>query len=229
MRAAHTFPTDDHDPSGLALWRRWAEDQIDRLIEALDTLDGDPDLEGGQTIESLGHGFFSATDPDLEQDTADDEPELGAPETVRCDTARSLWPAWGRTRERCDQTRWAQGKDADNDDVDREDGADDEPSLASINLTLDGDGAANGICQTSWSAGGTEDLETGDDTGIADADGLDEQAGLRLSREERAGIEEAKHEAQRQVRRLQGPPRDGELRLIAWMTPDLIRRALAER
>lgn len=62
-------------------------------------------------------------------------------------------------------------------DADAEDGGDAEPSLGSINPNLRGDPltCGDGTNQLAWSAGGTDDREHGDDNGLGDLDGLQEQ------------------------------------------------------
>ncbi|TXM66251.1 hypothetical protein [Methylobacterium sp. WL120] len=57
-------------------------------------------------------------------------------------------------------------------DTDREDGADAEPWLGSIDATSHNDR----MNHLRWSAGGVDDLEMGDDNGIADSGGEAEQA-----------------------------------------------------
>lgn len=106
------------------------ENEIERLIGMLDTLDPDPDLEDNGDGEpdadgepSLGwtemearFGRYGDNVDDLEAE-ADDEPELGS-------------------LEQMNQTRWAKGQDG-------------EPSLGSLDC----------VNQLQWSAGGIQELE----------------------------------------------------------------------
>lgn len=104
-------------------------------------------------------------DPDLEADN-DDEPSLGW-----CDGA------YGR--------RYGGTDDREAEDEHDEDGGDSEPSLGAPERTQfrDGwvplsDGTMRPACnysQVAWAAGGADDLELGDDNGIADDGGLQEQ------------------------------------------------------
>ena len=81
------------------LRRPVVEAEIERLIEILDTLDPEPDLE----------------------DTADDEPWLGAPD-ARPGSWSGLYPEGNDDREL--------------EDCDDEDGGDDEPSLGATNAMV---------------------------------------------------------------------------------------------
>lgn len=56
-----------------------------------------------------------------------------------------------------DQTRWAQGRDGDDDDVDREPDVDDEPSLGSTGGTAAGIDWPGGA--QAWAGGTTDDRE----------------------------------------------------------------------
>ncbi|GJD47173.1 hypothetical protein AFCDBAGC_5059 [Methylobacterium cerastii] len=67
--------------------------------------------------------------------------------------------------------------DALDGDADREDGADGEPSLGSIDATSHNDC----LSQLQWSVGGVSDREMGNDNGIADAHGEAEQAGRHIA------------------------------------------------
>lgn len=108
------------------------ESEIERLIGLLDMLEPDPDFEDGA---------------DLEEDLADDEPLLGAPNqsagswkgidaSFGCDDGEELELGWTEQ-----EARWNRYSGA---------GADvSEPSL----------GSTHGINQNSWSKGGTDDLE----------------------------------------------------------------------
>lgn len=62
--------------------RRQIEDEIERLLTALDAMDPDPDLEPSLgAAERLGGNWWapSHNTDDRESDEADDEPSLGAP------------------------------------------------------------------------------------------------------------------------------------------------------
>jgi hypothetical protein len=96
------------------LRRAHLEEWIETAIALLDQIDGDPDIEGQDTA-------FGSVDPDLEGDTADDEPTLGS-----CD--------------RQPQTRWSAGlyDEREEDDPPEED----DPGEADDNGIADLDGAA---------------------------------------------------------------------------------------
>lgn len=121
---------------------------IEALVDILDRLEPDPDLEADN----------------------DDEPSLGW-----CDGA------YGR--------RYGGTDDREAEDEHDEDGGDSEPSLGAPDRaalfdgwvsSVDGGGysAVSSFSQVGWAAGGASDLEEGDDNGIADAGGLQEQWGL---------------------------------------------------
>jgi hypothetical protein len=57
----------DNHSSGLRYWRQWAEQEVERLIELMDRMDGDPDFEP----------YLTGATSDLEDDTDDNEPSLG--------------------------------------------------------------------------------------------------------------------------------------------------------
>lgn len=129
----------------LALLRREAQAEIDRLLDFLDRLDGDPDLEdGGDDEPSLGwlerqRGFVahaeSATAPDLEVGEGDLEPSLGRPDEI----VDQRFTAIGAYDDR----------EAEHDG--REPGGDEEPSL----------GWAEGRETQVGHYGGADDLEDG--------------------------------------------------------------------
>ena len=105
-------------------FRREVAAEVERLLDILDRLDGDPGLEDGADDEpSLGFtrpGAGSSYDPgdDRELDTADDEPSLGAPEAVTTGfipPAECLPAYWRSPAGR--QTHWAKGGGDDLEDA----------------------------------------------------------------------------------------------------------------
>jgi hypothetical protein len=124
----------NHDPNAeyfaaLATLRREAMAEIDRLLQFLDNLDGDVDLEDGGddepssdeeaslgwTTTGQGGGFYyNAADLDCEHDTANDEPSLACPETVRPMMIAGPYdyPPHGRDDEGS-QEHWAKGNGRD--------------------------------------------------------------------------------------------------------------------
>jgi hypothetical protein len=171
--------------------RSLAAQEIERLIDFLDALDGDTDLEADQyayEVDAEGRIALRGLSCD-DEDEGDEEPSLGS----IGGTARTLrtFPKWsggasadleadnadsepslgslGGTAAGCDlsgQATWAAGPrdDRERDAGDEpEIGEDDEPSLC-------------GLYVSAPSAGG-DDREDGDDNGIADEGGRAEQFG----------------------------------------------------
>lgn len=93
----------------LARLRREAQAEIDRLLDFLDRLDGDPDLEdGGDDEPSLGwlerqRGFTAhaevTTLPDLEESEGDLEPSLGRPDEIMDQRFTAIGPYDDREAE----------------------------------------------------------------------------------------------------------------------------------
>jgi hypothetical protein len=156
-------------------------DAIESLILLLDEIDGDAEHEEDHDFESetdmepnLGataamnqDRAWKATigETDAEQDDADKEPSLGAPERHPSIIG---WSAGDR------QARWADGSGAMEEEQVNEDGdggfndsVDHEPSLGAINpdpLT------GSGMDQTAWSRGNADDCESEHDGREPDAD-----------------------------------------------------------
>jgi hypothetical protein len=181
--------------------------EVERMLAFLDRLDGDPDLEADNDLEpslSVMAGFDPTGGDDRELDQSDDEPGadeeplLGAPESVNTYSGPSYdsWTPEGIRRSREGrQTHWANGNPSDLEgdaNEDHEEGGDEEPSLGWVNPQpgrcmsqgdsiwsryqtpiidegIDQDGIASGC-------GGTDDLEDaheGREPDVDDEDGHD--------------------------------------------------------
>lgn len=163
---------------------------IERLIDMLDAMEGDPDLE--PYMASFDWGPCDDREDDAgdcrEADYADDEPMLAAAE--RHPNAMS----WNDAPEKHTQERWAAGGDDDRED----DGDDLEPSLLSadyrwgrVEVDLEADGSDDEYshgwtshidqnvalmnCSGQWSGEGEPDLGwTGHGIGFQSGEGIHE-------------------------------------------------------
>ncbi len=190
------------------------EDQIEALIYLLDSLDPDPDLEPDDEDIGVDDERHDGEDEDAREEDDPREPSLGS----LCGTATGTFLS---------QTNWSAGihhdledeHDGREPDDEPEDGGDDESSL----------GAPEAVspvsnwqikAQNGWAAGGTDDREAGDDNGIGDMDGMEEQRGRFLPYEDREEIRAAGREAERQLgaitRRGEPSPTGSNFLLLAW-------------
>jgi hypothetical protein len=150
--------------------------EIERLLDLLDRLDGDPDLEDGHDAEP----------------TEDPEPSIGWTEMLdQAGRQRFGYP----TGSGDDLEAEHDGREPD---VDREDDGDAEPSLGSYNVSIgrvmvddfdwlhrQGQDIDPGMDQRSWSMGGTDDLEVESDS--LEPDELEEHYRQRLAERRKIG------------------------------------------
>jgi hypothetical protein len=127
-RYAATYDPNAEYFAALGKLRREAAAEIDRLLQFIDNLDGDPDLEDGADDEPIedtepslgwtlaGHRgrLDGVLDVDVELDEADAEPSLASPESVRPMMIAGPYdyPLHGRT-DAGSQEHWADGNRRD--------------------------------------------------------------------------------------------------------------------